>query len=44
MSLFRHPEVRAERASKGDGPSAQAVSFEARASREHLRMTVTGVR
>ena len=35
----RHPEVRAQRASKGDGPSASAASFEARASREHLRMT-----
>jgi hypothetical protein len=46
----RHPEVRAIsaftrvfdalwRASKGDGPGAEAASFEARALREHLRMT-----
>ena len=33
----RHPEERAQRASKGDGPGR--ASFEARASREHLRMT-----
>jgi hypothetical protein len=26
----RHPEVRAKRASKGDGPGASAVSFEGR--------------
>jgi hypothetical protein len=26
----RHPEVRAKRASKGDGPNAEAVSFEGR--------------
>jgi hypothetical protein len=26
----RHPEVRAQRASKGDGPSASAASFEGR--------------
>src|ERR1700722_19909815 len=36
--LFRHPEVRAQRASKGDGPGR--ASFEARATRGHLRMTV----
>jgi diguanylate cyclase len=30
-SVHRHPEVRAELASKGDGPSAGAASFEARA-------------
>jgi hypothetical protein len=27
---YRHPEVRAQRASKGDGPSASAASFEGR--------------
>ncbi len=36
-SLDRHPEVRAKRASKGLG--ANRASFEARASRGHLRMT-----
>jgi 5-oxoprolinase (ATP-hydrolysing) len=36
-AFHRHPEERAKRASKGDGPSR--ASFEARASREHLRMT-----
>ena len=61
MSPFRHPEVRAKRASKGAGTQigysrsgqenasksaepisigAEAVSFEARAAREHLSMTV----
>jgi hypothetical protein len=38
-SLFRHPEVRAQRASKDAGPGASAASFEAPASRGHLRMT-----
>jgi uncharacterized protein with von Willebrand factor type A (vWA) domain len=28
MASFRHPEVRAQRASKGDGPGARAASFE----------------
>ena len=37
--LVRHPEVRAQRASKGDGHVASAASFEARAARGHLRMT-----
>jgi 5-oxoprolinase (ATP-hydrolysing) len=37
---IRHPEERAKRASKGDGPGRS--SFEARASREHLRMTGKG--
>jgi hypothetical protein len=27
---FRHPEVRAKRASKDDGPGASAASFEGR--------------
>jgi 5-oxoprolinase (ATP-hydrolysing) len=36
-NVTRHPEVRAQRASKGDGPGR--ASFEARASRGHLRMT-----
>jgi hypothetical protein len=27
---YRHPEMRAQRASKGDGPSASAASFEGR--------------
>jgi hypothetical protein len=27
---IRHPEVRAQRASKGDGPGASAASFEGR--------------
>jgi hypothetical protein len=27
---FRHPEVRAQRASKGDGPGVPAASFEGR--------------
>ena len=35
VSVTRHPEVRAQRASKGDGRS----SFEGFASRSHLRMT-----
>jgi 5-oxoprolinase (ATP-hydrolysing) len=39
-TLSRHPEERAQRASKGDGPGRP--SFEARASREHLRMTDEG--
>ena len=30
MDVDRHPEVRAQRASKGDGPGASAASFEAR--------------
>jgi hypothetical protein len=30
QTLFRHPEVRAERASKGGGRGARAVSFEGR--------------
>src|SRR6202795_2647542 len=30
MTLIRHPEVRAKRASKGDGPNTSAVSFEGR--------------
>src|SRR5690348_8286464 len=34
---FRHLEVRAKRASKGDGPGR--ASIEARAPRGHLRMT-----
>ena len=41
-TLDRHPEERAKRASKGDGQVLQdfgRASFEARASREHLRMT-----
>ncbi len=38
-TIGRHPEVRAQRASKADGPGALATSFEARASRGHLRMT-----
>ncbi len=38
-TLDRHPEVRAKRASKGDGRGARAASFEARAARGHLRMT-----
>src|SRR5580700_1507905 len=38
MVLFRHPEARAQRASKGYGPGR--ASFEARAARGHLRMTV----
>ncbi|MGB6536569.1 MAG: 50S ribosomal protein L11 methyltransferase [Xanthobacteraceae bacterium] len=38
-TVRRHPEVRAKRASKGGGPSASAPSFEARATRGHLRMT-----
>jgi hypothetical protein len=29
---YRHPEVRAQRASNGDGPGAAAASFEARLS------------
>ncbi|MGA3310065.1 MAG: hydantoinase B/oxoprolinase family protein [Xanthobacteraceae bacterium] len=41
-TLNRHPEVRAKRASKGDGPGALAASFEARAVRGHLRMTDRG--
>ena len=39
MCFSRHPEVRAQRASKDDGHSASAASFEARATRGHLRMT-----
>src|SRR5580693_5722340 len=39
LCLSRHREVRAKRASKGDGLGAPAVSFEARAVRGHLRMT-----
>jgi len=31
--VFRHPEVRAKRASKGDGPGTSAASFEARSAR-----------
>src|SRR5437763_3781161 len=38
--MIRHPEVRAKRASKGDGRGR--ASFEARPSAEHLRMTVKG--
>src|SRR5580700_1131228 len=38
MTVIRHPEARAKRASKGDGPGR--ASFEARAARGHLRMTV----
>jgi hypothetical protein len=30
LTRIRHPEVRAQRASKGDGPGASAVSFEGR--------------
>jgi len=30
LAHFRHPEVRAQRASKGDGQSAAAASFEGR--------------
>jgi len=40
MTHFRHPEARAKRASKDDGPGNSAASFEARAARGHLRMTV----
>jgi len=29
-NVDRHPEVRAKRASKGDGPGASAASFEGR--------------
>lgn len=36
---IRHPEVRALRASKGDGPGVARSSFEGRATRGHLRMT-----
>jgi hypothetical protein len=36
-ALIRHPEVRAKRASKGDGPGR--ASFEALAALGHLRMT-----
>jgi hypothetical protein len=35
--MSRHPEVRAKRASKGDGP--RSSSFEARKS-AHFRMTI----
>jgi hypothetical protein len=41
-SYHRHPEVRAERASKGDGQDLSNYglsSFEARPAAEHLRMT-----
>jgi hypothetical protein len=38
LTLLRHPEVLAKRASKGDGPSCAASSFEARKC-AHLRMT-----
>jgi hypothetical protein len=43
--LIRHPEVRAAkpRASKGDGPYVSTSSFEGRAARGHLRMTVVVV-
>src|ERR1700686_2610190 len=41
-AFLRHPEVRAQRASKGDGPGRS--SFEGFASRSHLRMTVKGLR
>ncbi len=41
-SQSRHPEERAKRASKGDGRGR--ASFEARAAREHLRMTEKGPR
>jgi 5-oxoprolinase (ATP-hydrolysing) len=37
QTLDRHPEARAKRASKGGGPGR--ASFEARATRGHLRMT-----
>src|SRR5215813_15464833 len=37
---IRHPEARAKRASKGDGPGRS--SFEGLASLGHLRMTVIG--
>jgi hypothetical protein len=30
--VIRHPEVRAQRASKGDGPGASAASFEGRSA------------
>ena len=30
LPMIRHPEVRAQRASKGDGPGASAASFEGR--------------
>jgi hypothetical protein len=30
LRKFRHPEARAKRASKGDGPGASAASFEGR--------------
>jgi hypothetical protein len=38
IDLDRRPEVRAKRASKGDGPGRS--SFEGRASHGHLRTTV----
>jgi hypothetical protein len=38
LSYHRHPEARAERASKGDGLCLWR-SFEGRALRGHLRMT-----
>ncbi|HEX5508427.1 MAG TPA: hydantoinase B/oxoprolinase family protein [Pseudolabrys sp.] len=41
-SQSRHPEERAKRASKGDGRGR--ASFEARAAREHVRMTEKGPR
>jgi hypothetical protein len=33
MILYRHPEVAAQRPSKGDGLGASAASFEARFAR-----------
>ena len=33
MFSFRHPEVAAQRPSKGDGPGASAAPFEARSAR-----------
>jgi hypothetical protein len=38
LNLGRHPEVRAKRASKGDG-AMMPPSFEAWPSAKHLRMT-----
>ena len=39
MIHFRHPEARAKGASRGDGRSTRAASFEGR-FRGHLRITV----
>lgn len=48
--LFRHLEVRVKRASKGDGPSVSAASFEARVTagisgrRKKINPTSSGAR